>query len=347
MRVVDVHARTIEERVVDCFSFFFLLRTCAHSKVFSCVCASMGARALRALNFCEHTFAHSNVFSFSLLLSLCYRANAGEVTMTDAKNKEEILLGGGDGDSNGGIFAGLSDEERNSMQIPSHMRCDACYAISHKIVNDIRDAERRHGKGKWSKSAAEKKRLRVEQYEQSFEDTCKNAEYWGEYYGVTHRKDGHNYLNGPGLTALPQTMHKGQTMSLETTRRGGFWSHRMREYCQQMVYGNEDGLDEEEMYSIVYENTPSPRNADDKAEENGGGVKRIIINKDTRAFREVMCAKICKRFPTRRPTSVEEEIKGGWEPFDEDAFTKRKAAQRKQDEAYREETRSGRGDAEL
>ena len=264
--------------------------------------------------------------------------------MTDAKNKEEILLGGGDGD---GIFAGLSDEERNSMQIPSHMRCDACYAISHKIVNDIRDAERRHGKGKWSKSAAEKKRLRVEQYEQSFEDTCKNAEYWGEYYGVTHGKDGHNYLNGPGLTALPKTMHKGQTMSLETTRRGGFWSHRMREYCQQMVYGNEDGLDEEEMYSIVYENTPSPEDDDDKAEENGGGVKRKIINKDTRAFREAMCAKICKRFPTRRPTSVEEEIKGGWEPFDEDAFTKRKAAQRKQDEAYREETRSGRGDAEL
>jgi len=315
--------------------------------VLVCVRVDVYARALRVVNFSEHTFAHSNVFSFSLLLSLCYRANAGEVTMTDAKNKEEILLGGGDGDSNGGIFAGLSDEERNSMQIPSHMRCDACYAISHKIVNDIRDAERRHGKGKWSKSAAEKKRLRVEQYEQSFEDTCKNEEYWGEYYGVTHGKDGHNYLNGPGLTALPQTMHKGQTMSLETTRRGGFWSHRMREYCQQMVYGNEDGLDEEEMYSIVYENTPSPGNADDKAEENGGGVKRIIINKDTRAFREVMCAKICKRFPTRRPTSVEEEIKGGWEPFDEDAFTKRKAAQRKQDEAYREETRSGRGDAEL
>ena len=78
--------------------------------------------------------------------------------------------------------------------------------------------------------------------------------------------------------------------------------------------------------------------------------QRIIINKDTRTFREKMCARTCKKFPTRRPTTTEEELESGWEPFDEDAFTEKKRAQRKEDEAYRqahklvEDLTSGRGD---
>ena len=75
-----------------------------------------------------------------------------------------------------------------------------------------------------------------------------------------------------------------------------------------------------------------------------------MINKDTRTFREKMCARTCKKFPTRRPTTMEEELESGWEPFDEDAFTEKKRAQRKEDEAYRqahklvEDLKSGRGD---
>ena len=149
-------------------------------------------------------------------------------------------------------MVGLSEEEQNSMQIPSHMRCDACHAIAHKLTTNIRKTERKHGKGK-----NVQKRLRVDQYEQSFEDTCKDEQFWGEYYGVTHGKDGHNYFNGPGLTVLPKTLHKAQTLSMETTlRKGGMWSHRMREFCEQMVYSSEEDLDESEMYSILYESTP-------------------------------------------------------------------------------------------
>ena len=166
-----------------------------------------------------------------------------------------------------------------------------------------------------------KRRLRADQYEESFERTCKDEAYWGEYYGVAHGKDGHNYLNGPGLTELPKTLHKGKTMALETThRRGGFWSHRLRELCEQMVYGGEV-LDEEEMYTIIFENTPKPPTKE-------------IINTDTMIFRDAMCEKTCKKFPSQRPSTKKEEDEGGWEPFDEDAFTQRKIEQKKKEEAY-------------
>ena len=36
-------------------------------------------------------------------------------------------------------MVGLSEEEQNSMQIPSHMRCDACHAIAHKLTTNIRE----------------------------------------------------------------------------------------------------------------------------------------------------------------------------------------------------------------
>jgi len=257
-------------------------------------------------------------------------------------------------------MVGLSEEEQNSMQIPPHMRCDACHAIAHKLTTNIRETERKHGKGK-----NVQKRLRVDQYEQSFEDTCKDQQFWGEYYGVTHGKDGHNYFNGPGLTVLPKTLHKAQTLSMETTlRRGGMWSHRMREFCEQMVYSSEEDLDESEMYSILYESTPTmikPEEEEESRDRSSGSdssdsssspppPKRIIINKDTRTFRKKMCARTCKKFPTRRPTTMKEELESGWEPFDEDAFTEKKRAQRKEDEAYRqahklvEDLTSGRGD---
>ena len=88
----------------------------------------------------------------------------------------------------------------------------------------------------------------------------------------------------------------------------------------------------------------------DSSSSNPPPPQRIIINKDTRTFREKMCARTCKKFPTRRPTTTEEELESGWEPFDEDAFTEKKRAQRKEDEAYRqahklvEDLTSGRGD---
>ena len=253
-------------------------------------------------------------------------------------------------------MVGLSEEEQNSMHIPSHMRCDACHAIAHKLTTNIRETEGKHGKGK-----KVQKRLRVDQYEQSFEDTCKDEQFWGEYYGVTHGKDGHNYFNGPGLTVLPKTLHKAQTLSMETTlRKGGMWSHRMREFCEQMVYSSEEDLDESDMYSILYESTPEEEesrdrssgsdSSDSSSSSNPPPPQRIIINKDTRTFREKMCARTCKKFPTRRPTTTEEELESGWEPFDEDAFTEKKRAQRKEDEAYRqahklvEDLTSGRGD---
>ena len=227
-------------------------------------------------------------------------------------------------------FEGLSEEEQRSLQVPSHMRCDACRAISHRLVKETRKEERKHRKGKFSSSFNNKKnkRLRTDQYEESFERTCKDEEYWGEYYGVAHGKDGHNYLNGPGLTELPKTLHKGKTMALETTthRKGGFWSHRLRELCEQMVYGGEV-LDEEEMYAILFENTPEPTSPTKEEEE-------IIINTDTMVFRDAMCEKTCKKFPSRRPSTKKEEDEGGWEPFDEDAFTRRKIEQKKKDEAY-------------
>ena len=228
-------------------------------------------------------------------------------------------------------FEGLSEEEQQSLQVPSHMRCDACRAISHRLVKETRKEERKHRKGKFSSSFnnnKKNKRLRTDQYEESFERTCKDEEYWGEYYGVAHGKDGHNYLNGPGLTELPKTLHKGKTMALETTthRRGGFWSHRLRELCEQMVYGGEV-LDEEEMYTILFENTPEPTSPTKEEEE-------IIINTDTMVFRDAMCEKTCKKFPSRRPSTKKEEDEGGWEPFDEDAFTRRKIEQKKKDEAY-------------
>ena len=91
-------------------------------------------------------------------------------------------------------FEGLSEEEQQSLQVPSHMRCDACRAISHRLVKETRKEERKHRKGKFSSSFnnnnnKKNKRLRSDQYEESFERTCKDEEYWGEYYGVAPRKD--------------------------------------------------------------------------------------------------------------------------------------------------------------
>ena len=73
-------------------------------------------------------------------------------------------------------MVGLSEEEQNSMHIPSHMRCDACHAIAHKLTTTIRKTERKHGKGKTVQT-----RLRVDPYEQSLEDTTNDDQFCAEY----------------------------------------------------------------------------------------------------------------------------------------------------------------------
>jgi len=297
-----------------------------------------GTCVMWLLFFCSLLFSRLSLArlcsSFRLLLVLLYSQNThvdvdstkDERRKKEAEEEEEEAT-----TTTAKPFEGLSEEEQQSLQVPSHMRCDACRAISHRLVKETRKEERKHRKGKFSSSFnnnKKNKRLRTDQYEESFERTCKDEEYWGEYYGVAHGKDGHNYLNGPGLTELPKTLHKGKTMALETTthRKGGFWSHRLRELCEQMVYGGEV-LDEEEMYAILFENTPEPTSPTKEEEE-------IIINTDTMVFRDAMCEKTCKKFPSRRPSTKKEEDEGGWEPFDEDAFTQRKIEQKKKDEAY-------------
>ena len=57
--------------------------------VLVCVRVDVYARALRAINFCEHTFAHSNVFSFSLLLSLTLSLLSRERRRSDDDRREE------------------------------------------------------------------------------------------------------------------------------------------------------------------------------------------------------------------------------------------------------------------
>ena len=64
--------------------FFFFFFPSSHMRTFECVfflvCvrASMCAYALRVINFSEHTFAHSNVFSLSLYLFLYIIARTQE-----------------------------------------------------------------------------------------------------------------------------------------------------------------------------------------------------------------------------------------------------------------------------
>lgn len=207
-------------------------------------------------------------------------------------------------------FHGLTEEEQGSLQVPLLMRCDACRAISFVLTKDLRKFERIRGRGR-----ALGKRLQANQYEQSFEETCKNEEYWGAYYGITHGADGLNYLNGPGLTALPPDLHKGQTLSLETTRKGGFWSFRLREACQQHVYGGDH--DEEEMYDLYYEFSPTTTTTDNSVKE-----KNAVVGEDSKKLAEMLCKQTCKKYPSKRP-------KEGWALFDEKAFQKKLEDDRK------------------
>ena len=59
-------------------------------------------------------------------------------------------------------MVGLSEEEQNSMHIPSHMRCDACHAIAHKLTTNIRETERKHGKGKKCPETSQSGSIRAE-----------------------------------------------------------------------------------------------------------------------------------------------------------------------------------------
>ena len=136
------------------------------------------------------------------------------------------------------------DDQYNqqSPEVPAHMRCDACQAVTYQAAHSVAAA-----------LGARKRDDKVSILTiETLEVTCHNASLWTTEYGYSPGQTGVNMLAGPGIGDGHQHWEEnnGDTVVPQTLHSDGI-GRRLRDACLAVLLGT--APDEEEIATVVLE----------------------------------------------------------------------------------------------